>query len=71
MARYDDIIEGYQEKQATLRRQIAKLRAGQKAAGAQTNGVDAAATIHRTERQIADLDKAIARCREKANSSLR
>jgi superfamily I DNA and RNA helicase len=70
MARYDDIIEGYQEKQATLRRQIAKLRAGQKAAGAQTNGVDAA-TIHRTERQIADLDKAIARCREKANSSLR
>ena len=67
MAQYDDIIEGYRDKQATIRRQIAKLRAMEKLAGGKTNSPAATATIQRAERQIADLDNAIARCREKAH----
>jgi hypothetical protein len=66
MAQYDDIIDGYRDKQAAIRQQIAKLRAMEKLAGGQPNNPVATATIHRAERQIADLDNAIARCREKA-----
>ncbi len=59
MAKYDDIVEGYREKQGDLRRQIAKLKGGSAEAGT-------AAVIQRAERQIADLEAAIARCREKS-----
>ena len=65
MAQSDDIIEGYHHKQAAIRHQIAKLRAMQKLAGGQTDNLVATATVHRLERQIDDLDNAIARCREK------
>ena len=63
MAKYDDIVEGYREKQVSLRRQIAKLK-GQVRMGSAEAGT--AAMIQRAERQIANLDGAIARCREKA-----
>ena len=62
MAKYDDIVEGYLEKQASLRRRIAKLKGGIKMGTAEAG---TAAVIQRAERQIADLDGAIARCREK------
>jgi len=62
MAKYDDIVEGYREKQVGLRGQIAKLK-GQIKRGTAEAGT--AAVIQRAERQIADLDAAIARCREK------
>ena len=65
MAQYDDIIDGYRDKQAAIRRQIATLRAMEKLTGGQTDNPVATATIHRAERQIADLDDAIARCGEK------
>ena len=61
MAKYDDIVESYQDKQADLRRQIAKLK-GQISKGSYKAGT--AAVIQQVERQIADLDAAIARCRE-------
>jgi len=63
MAKYDDIVEGYREKQGDLRRQIAKLK-GQIRKGSAEAGT--AAVIQRAERQIADLEAAIARCREKS-----
>jgi len=63
MAKYDDIVDGYQEKQDILRRQIAKLK-GQIRRGTAEAGT--ATVIQRTQRQILDLDQAIARCREKA-----
>jgi hypothetical protein len=63
MAKYDDIVESYRDKQADLRRQISKLK-GQISRGSAKAG--AAAVIQRAERQIADLDAAIARCREKS-----
>jgi hypothetical protein len=63
VAKYDDIVEGYRDKQGDLRRQIAKLK-GQIKRG--TAGAGTAAVIQRAERQIADLDAAIARCREKS-----
>jgi len=62
MAKYDDIVEGYREKQVGLRGQIAKLK-GQIKRGTAEAGT--APVIQRAERQIADLDAAIARCREK------
>ena len=65
MAKYDDIVEGYREKQASLRRQIAKLK-GQIKMGSAEAGT--AAMIQRAERQIADLDGAISRCHEKSKS---
>ena len=63
MAKYDDIVEGYREKQVNLRRQIGKLK-GQIRMGSAEAGT--AAAIQRAERQIGDLDGAIARCREKS-----
>jgi hypothetical protein len=66
MATYDDIADGYRDKQASLRRQIAKLKGAIKMGTAEAG---AAAAIQRAERQIADLEGAIARCREKAQRS--
>jgi hypothetical protein len=60
------VIEGYQQKQVRLRGQISALKARKMRAGGQRIGPDTAAAIPRTERQIADLDRAIAKCREKA-----
>ena len=62
MAKYDDIVEGYREKQADLRRQIAKLKGQVKMGTAETGTAEA---IRRIQRQVIDLDGAIARCREK------
>ena len=63
---YEKMIEGYQRKQVDLRRQISVLKSGKLGAGGQKIGTDTAATIRRTERQIADLDRAIAKCHAKA-----
>ena len=66
MAKYDDIVDGYREKQRGLRRQIAKLKGRIKMGNAEAGTAE---MIQRAERQIADLDGAIARCREKATGS--
>ena len=63
MARYDDIVEGYQEKQAALRRSIEKLEAG-RVKGRGIGGSDTA--IQKNQREIVELNAAIARCREKS-----
>lgn len=62
MAKYDDIVESYRDKQAGLRRQIAKLKGQVKMGTAETG---TAAAIQRIQRQVIDLDEAVARCREK------
>jgi hypothetical protein len=69
MGQYEKLIEDYQQKQVRLRGQISVLKSGKLGAGGQKIGTDTAATIRRTERQIADLDRAIARCGEKAQRS--
>ena len=63
MAKYDDIVEGYQDKQGDLRRQITKLK-GQVKMGTAESGT--AEAIQRIQRQVIDLEGAIARCREKS-----
>ena len=63
MAKYDDIVEAYREKQGDLRRQIAKLKGQIRMESAEAG---TAAVIQRAERQITDLEAAIARCREKS-----
>jgi len=63
---YEKMIEGYRRKQVDLRRQISVLKSGKLGVGGQKIGTDIAATIRRTERQIADLDRAIAKCHAKA-----
>jgi hypothetical protein len=68
MQKYEKLIEGYQQQQVKLRAQISALRARKMGASRKIEG-DAAAAIRRTERQIADLDRAIAKCREKALGS--
>ena len=68
MAKYGDIVKGYREKQGDLRRQIVKLKGRIKTGSAEAG---TAAVIQRAERQIADLDGAIARCREKSKGWIR
>ena len=63
MQRHDKVIQGYQKRQVTLRRQIQLLKAGKLISGG--SETDTVAIIRRTERQIADLEKAIVKCREK------
>ncbi len=70
MDRYKKLIERYQQQRGRLRGQIHALKAGKMGADGQMIGTDTAATIRRTERQIADLDRAIARCREKVHRLL-
>ena len=65
MGRYDDIIASYLEKQASLRARLIMLRTGEKRAGQRMRSAEQAA-IHRIEREIADLQDAIARCRQKS-----
>ena len=60
MDQHKKLIERYQQQQAKLRGQIRALKAGKTGAGGQMIGTDTAATIRRTERQIVDLDRAIA-----------
>jgi predicted nucleic acid-binding Zn-ribbon protein len=55
MAKYDEIVEGYREKQGDLRRQIAKLKGQAKMGTADQRATMEA--IQRIERQIADLEK--------------
>jgi hypothetical protein len=64
MRGYAKEIEGYKKKQALLRQQLRRLKSGEIGAGGKTLGTDTLATIQRIERQIADLDKTIARLRE-------
>jgi hypothetical protein len=66
MEEYKKLIEGYRQQQVRLRGQISALKTRKTGAGGQRTGKDTAAAIRRTERQIADLERAIARCREKA-----
>ena len=70
MDQYEKLIERYQQQQGRLRGQIHSLKAGKIGDAGQMIGTDTAATIRRTERQIADLDRAIARCREKLHRLL-
>src|SRR5262249_17168591 len=65
MAQYDDIIASYLEKQAALRAQLRLLRAGEKRPGQRMRSAEQAA-IQRMEREIRDLEDAIARCRGRA-----
>jgi hypothetical protein len=69
MEDYKKTIEGYQRQQIRLRGQINALKARKMGTGGQKIGTDTAATLRRTERQIADLDRAIARYREKTTGS--
>ena len=63
MQRHEKMIQGYEKKQVKLRQKIRLLQAvNLKSGGGKT---DTMAIIQRTERQIADLEKAIVRCREK------
>jgi hypothetical protein len=56
MGRHEETIRSYQKRQVELRQQVRRLKAGRLGSGgeAQTTAV-----IQRTERQIADLERAI------------
>ena len=69
MEQYKRLSDGYKQKQVALRGQISALKAGRIRAGGKGIGTDTAAAIRRTERQIADLDRAIARCHGEAQGS--
>jgi hypothetical protein len=60
MQDHKKMIGGYERRQAELRRQISVLKAGTLG----DDGAIRAAAIRRTERQIDDLGRAIARLRE-------
>jgi hypothetical protein len=62
VGQYDDIIASYLEKQAGLQARLRLLRAGEKRPGQRTRSAEQAA-IQRLEREIRDLEDAIARCR--------
>ena len=59
---YRKMIEGYEHQQVRLRAQITSLKRGKLM---KTLGTNTAAAIGRAERQITDLERAIARCRAK------
>jgi cob(I)alamin adenosyltransferase len=67
--RYRKMIERYEQQQVKLRGQISMLKAGTMRAGSKRGATANAAAIRRIERQIADLERAIARCREKVQGS--
>ena len=58
-------ISGYKQQQTKLRAQISALKSGLGAPGDEKAKIDRLGAIRRTQRQIADLDKAIMRLREK------
>ena len=57
-------IAHYERQQMKLRALRTSLKCGRLPAGMKAIGTDTAAVIQRTERQIADLERAIAKCRE-------
>jgi hypothetical protein len=63
MEQHKRAIEGYEQQQVKLRGQISALSSG-KGSGDDKVEQDREATIRRTRRQIADLERAIARLRE-------
>ena len=58
-------IEGYLRRQIKLRAQLTALKNGKLPPGMKTPGLDKVAAIRRTQRQLSDLERAIAKCREK------
>ena len=69
MERYKKLIQGYERQQTRLRARISSLKAGRVAKGDKLAGEDPVVTIRRTERQIVDLERAIAKCREMEQAS--
>jgi hypothetical protein len=69
MRKSEDLIKGYEQDQIKLRGQISALKARKVGATNPRIEADAEAAVRRIERQISDLDKAIAKCREKALGS--
>jgi hypothetical protein len=69
MRKSEDLIKGYEQHQIKLRGQISALKARKTGAINPRTKADAEAAVRRIERQISDLDKAIAKCREKALGS--
>ena len=67
MSQYEKAIAGYQQQQAKLRRQISALESGMGIGGGKLER-DREATIRRTQRQIADLERAIMRLRERGST---
>ena len=65
MGQYDDIIASYLEKQAGLRARLGLLRTGERRAGQRIHSAEQAAIL-RIQREIRDLEDAIARCRGKS-----
>ena len=63
MQQHEKNIQSYEKRQVTLRQQIRLLKAGNLRSGG--SEPDTMAIIVRTERQIADLERAITKCREK------
>jgi hypothetical protein len=64
MSKHEKIISGYEQQQTKLRAKISALKSGM-SIGDDKAQLDRSATIRRTQRQIADLDRAIMRLREK------
>jgi hypothetical protein len=62
MQQYEKLVERYQLRQAKLRKQIASLKAARP-------GTHTAPAVQRIERQVTDLERAIARCRENVERS--
>jgi hypothetical protein len=64
MSQHETAIAGYERRQIKLRAQISALKAGM-GIGDNEAKTDRLAVIRRTQRQIADLERAIMRLREK------
>jgi hypothetical protein len=69
MQKAETIIKGYEQQQVKLRGQASALKARKMGAASPRIKADAAAAIRRIERQISDLGKAIAKCRERASGA--
>jgi hypothetical protein len=65
MGRHDKAIAGYEHQRIKLRARITSIKRRGLTARMKMLGTDTAAIIRRTERQIADLERAIAKCQEK------
>jgi hypothetical protein len=67
MSPHNEAIAGYEQRQIKLRAQISALKSG-KRIGDDKSKIDRLAAIRRTQRQIADLDRAITQLRERGAS---
>ena len=66
-SQYEKAIAGYQQQQSKLRRQVSALESGVGIGDGKIER-DRDATIRRTQRQIADLERAIMRLRERGST---